>query len=54
MATCNECKHYFKNVEEQEQGDCVRRVVDPRQGYYTAQPVEACKEAGSCKDFGKR
>ena len=53
MATCKECKHFFEIEEDQSLGDCVRRVVDPRQGYYQARPVEACLEADSCADYIK-
>jgi benzylsuccinate synthase len=51
MPTCDECKHFFVRKEEQQQGDCVQRVVDPRQAYYKAIPVKASQEARSCPSF---
>jgi benzylsuccinate synthase len=54
MATCNECKQYFLMDENPDRGDCVQRVVDPRQAYYKAKPVEADREAGDCPDFQKK
>jgi benzylsuccinate synthase len=53
MATCNECKCFFKLEEDPENGDCVQRVVDPRQAYYRARPVEVKKDASSCNSFQK-
>ena len=54
MAICNECKHYFKNPEDADTGDCVQKKVDPRQTYFQAVPVEAEQDAGSCDSFQKR
>ncbi len=53
MATCKECKCFFALDDDPEKGDCVQRVVDPRQAYYRARPVEADREAGSCNSFQK-
>ena len=39
MATCKECKCFFETEGNHEKGDCVHRVVDPRQAYYKARPV---------------
>jgi len=50
MATCKECKNFFPGVR----GDCVRRVVDPRQAYHKAKPVEADRDAGDCPDFQRK
>jgi benzylsuccinate synthase len=54
MATCSECKQFFQMDENPDKGDCVRRVVDPRQAYYKAKPVDADKEAGGCPDFRRK
>jgi len=40
--------------ENPEKGDCVQRVVDPRQAYYTAKPVMAQQDASKCPAFQKR
>ncbi|MEW6439326.1 MAG: benzylsuccinate synthase gamma subunit family protein [bacterium] len=54
MATCNQCKCFFVSEEDAKKGDCVQRVVDPRQAYYKAKPVEADKDASKCPSFQKR
>ncbi len=54
MATCSECKQFFRRDENPDRGDCVRRVVDPRQAHYKARPVESDREAGGCPDFRKK
>ena len=41
MVTCKDCKCFFITEENPEKGDCVERVVDPRQAYYKAKPVDA-------------
>ena len=54
MAECNECKSFFPLEDDASTGDCVRRVVDPRQAYYQAKPVEADNDAASCASFQKK
>jgi benzylsuccinate synthase len=54
MATCRDCKCFFVIVEDSEKGDCVRRVVDPRQAYYKAKPVEAEQDASGCSSFQRK
>jgi len=54
MAECKECKSYFPKENSQWSGDCVQRVVDPRQGYYKAKPVAASQDASKCPSFQKR
>ena len=54
MTLCKECKKFFPIPEDQKRGDCVQRVVDPRQAYYKAKPVVADQDAGSCSSFEKR
>jgi benzylsuccinate synthase len=54
MPTCNECKCFFVRKEDTQQGDCVQRVVDPRQAYYKAQPVRADQEVQNCTSFQKK
>lgn len=54
MALCKECKNFFPIPEDPKQGDCVQRVVDPRQAYYKAKPVSAEKDAGKCSSFEKK
>ena len=54
MTTCQECKSFFPLEENQNQGDCVQRMVDPRQAYYQAKPVKAEDNAGSCVSFQKK
>ena len=54
MPTCSECKQFFQMDENPDKGECVRRVVDPRQAYYKAKSVDADKEAGGCPDFRRK
>jgi benzylsuccinate synthase len=54
MPTCNECKNYFPINEDPKKGDCVERVVDPRQAYYKAKPVPADQDAAKCSSFQKK
>lgn len=54
MATCKDCKSFFPLDEEPEKGDCVRRIVDPRQAYYQAKPVSAGTDAAECASFHKK
>ena len=54
MATCTECKSFFPLEEDSLTGDCVRRIVDPRQAYYQAKPVEAGQDASACASFQKK
>ena len=54
MASCNECRQFFPIDEDPDKGDCVRRVVDPRQAYYRAKPVDSDREAGDCPDFQRK
>jgi benzylsuccinate synthase len=54
MAKCEECEQFFQMDENPGKGDCVRRVVDPRQAYYKARPVDGDREAGDCPDFRKK
>jgi len=54
MATCRECKKFFPIPEDPKRGDCVQRVVDPRQSYYKARPVNADRDAASCPSFQKK
>ena len=54
MTTCQECKRFFPIEEDPAHGDCVQRVVDPRQAYYMAKSVNAEDDAGACDSFQKR
>ena len=54
MTTCNECKNFFPLEDDPSQGDCVQRVVDPRQAYYKAKPVVSDNEASKCDQFNKK
>ena len=54
VPTCKECSSFFPLDENPQKGDCVRRVVDPRQGYYTAKPELAEQDASKCPSFQKR
>jgi benzylsuccinate synthase len=54
MAICRECKCFFALEEDSDRGDCVQRVIDPRQAYYKAKPVEAEQEATQCPSFQGR
>jgi benzylsuccinate synthase len=40
--------------EDKTKGDCVQRVVDPRQAYYKAKPVIGNNDAGACGSFQKK
>ncbi len=54
MSTCSECKSYFAREDQDGQGDCVQRVVDPRQAYYKTTPAPADKDASGCSSFQKK
>ena len=54
MATCKECRKFFPMEDRPDKGDCVQRVVDPRQAYYKARPVDADREASDCPEFQKK
>ena len=54
MPNCGECKKFFAAGDGTKQGDCVQRVVDPRQAYYKAKPVQAENDADKCPEFEKR
>jgi benzylsuccinate synthase len=54
MPVCKECSKYFPHEEDRTKGDCVHRVIDPRQAYYTSRPVEAHQDADKCSDFEKK
>jgi benzylsuccinate synthase len=54
MATCKECKCFFALEGNEGKGDCIHRVVDPRQAYYKAKPVDGEQDAASCDSFQKR
>lgn len=54
MSTCSECKSFFAREDQDGQGDCVQRVVDPRQAYYKSKPVTAENDASGCSDFQKK
>ena len=54
MATCKECKNFFPLEDDPSTGDCVMRVVDPRQAYYKAKPVDADQDASNCPSFQKK
>jgi benzylsuccinate synthase len=54
MTTCKECKKFFPSEENPQKGDCVQRVIDPRQAYYQAKPVQAEKSASTCGSFEKK
>jgi len=54
MTTCNECTNFFPIEDDSSQGDCVQRVVDPRQAYYKAKPVATDAEASKCDQFKKK
>ena len=53
MASCGECKKFVAWDDDVQKGDCVQRVVDARQGFFEARPVQAQTDAGSCPDFEK-
>ncbi len=54
MATCKECKSFFPMDDNPGRGDCVQRVVDPRQAYYKARPVDEEQDAAACSSFQKK
>jgi hypothetical protein len=54
MTTCQECKSFFPLEETPDKGDCVKRVVDSRQAYYQAKPVNAQDDAKKCDSFSKK
>lgn len=54
MPVCQECRKFFALENEGKRGDCVQRVIDPRQAYYKAKPVSADHDASTCREFEKR
>ncbi|ACL03427.1 MULTISPECIES: benzylsuccinate synthase gamma subunit family protein [Desulfatibacillum] len=54
MSTCAECRSFFLREDEPGQGDCVRRVVDPRQAFYQSKPVREDNDASGCESFQKK
>lgn len=54
MPVCQDCMKFFAMEDDQKKGDCVQRVMDPRQSYYKAKPVLAEKDASACREFEKR
>jgi len=54
MTTCKECRNYFPVDGDAKKGDCVQRVVDPRQAYHKAKPVLADQDAAKCSSFQKK
>lgn len=54
MPVCQECRKFFAMENDVKRGDCVQRVIDPRQAYYKAKPVLADKDASACREFEKR
>lgn len=53
MATCKECQNYFPRNEEALRGDCVRRLTDERQSYFTARPTTESSPCDGCPDYVK-
>ena len=53
MPQCQECKNFFPLKEEEGVGDCVTRVIDPRQAYWRAKPVASDEDAAKCGSFQK-
>jgi benzylsuccinate synthase len=54
MPTCKECGRFFPLDDNPVKGDCVERVVDPRQSYYTAKVVDAGMDSSACRSFQKK
>jgi len=54
MPTCKECKKFFAMDDDPKKGDCVERIVDPRQAYYKAKPVPGDQDASKCSSFQKK
>jgi len=54
MATCKECVCFFPLKTDPQKGDCVQKVVDPRQTYHKAKPVAADQDAAACRSFQKK
>ncbi len=54
MPTCKQCKKFFPLEDNPNKGDCVQRVIDPRQTYYKAKSVDAESDAAKCSEFEKK
>jgi hypothetical protein len=54
MAQCKDCKSFFPFDEQAQKGDCVRKVTDARQTYYTAKPTNAECDASQCQFLQKK
>lgn len=54
MTTCKECRNFFPLVDDDTTGDCVQRVVDPRQAYHKAIPVSADNDSSKCTNYNKK
>jgi hypothetical protein len=54
MTECNECKSFFPQEKNLNEGDCIQGVNDPRQAYYQSRPVKANNDAMDCPLFQKK
>ena len=54
MTICSECKNFFATEDDPLKGNCVQRVVDPRQSYYKSAPVNAGDDSSKCEAFLKK
>lgn len=54
MTTCKERQNYFPRNEDAMRGDCVRRLTDEQQSYYTARPITEASPCDGCPDYVKK
>jgi benzylsuccinate synthase len=54
MSVCKDCKSFFPYDDNPQKGDCVRKVTDERQTYYSAKPTDAAHDATQCKFMQKK
>jgi benzylsuccinate synthase len=54
MITCKDCRKYHPWEEDPQKGDCIQKVIDPRQAFYESKPVQADKNASTCSLFDKK
>jgi len=54
MLVCKDCKSFFPYDDQAQKGDCVRKVTDAKQTYFTSKPTDAGHDASQCKFMQKK
>ena len=54
MVQYKDAKNFFPYPDDSSRGEYIVRVVDPKQSYYSAKPVNAEDDASNEPDFQKK